>query len=364
MSQKRNVNLREYASSDAEGIVSLMNTVFKPEFTTDWWKWKYEHNPSGFWGKEGDTWVAEDNNKIVGHYAVIPYKIKYYSKTIVVAQSVDTATHPSYRGMGIFTRLAKKVYASASKRYPFVFGFPSEMAHDGFIKLGWRDLSLAPSFDKIQNYDAVVERTIGSSAYRRFGKPILKAYVNLARVSTVFSPKKTQGEDIEVEAITRFDGDINTFWEYARRDFCVVLERNEAFLNWRFSKYFGEYKIFLARAAKHGDIVGYAVLRKRADSLDIIDFVTILEHSRTAQQLIQAVLVEGKIEGADSIKCWFPKWHKNAFLFKKAGFVSFDPILHLQKKYVQPIALYDFGQGKPLPNMKEWFYTCADTDFQ
>jgi len=46
----------------------------------------------------------------VGHFAIIPERIYFNSKAATIAQSVDTAMHPEYRKMGIFSTLAKKVY--------------------------------------------------------------------------------------------------------------------------------------------------------------------------------------------------------------------------------------------------------------
>jgi GNAT superfamily N-acetyltransferase len=366
-----NVTLRKFTPADVDGIVNLMNTVFKPEeFTVDWWKWKYVNNPNGFWGEEGDIWLAEDQNKIVGYYAVIPFKMKYYSSTLAVAQSVDTATHLNYRGMGIFSRLAKNVYAAAKERYTFLFGFPSIMSHGGFIKFGWIGLSPASNYQRIYNYDVVIKETVGDKSIVRFGKPILKAYAELKRFSTVFSSRKINGGNVEVEETTRFDDDIDAFWECARRDLSVVVERTKAFLNWRFSSHFGNYRIFVARSVNEGDIVGYMVLRKRVNSLDIIDLVTLPRQGRAVLELIENALSIAKTEGVSYVSCRFPKWHENAVLLRKVGFVSMFPILppmmrsipRLRKNYPNPAILYDFGSGVQLPNDSDWFCTSADTD--
>jgi GNAT superfamily N-acetyltransferase len=362
----KDVCVRAYTPGDEKSAVELISAVFPSEFTTftvDWWTWKYKTNPNGFWGDKGDVWVAESDDKIVGYYAIIPYKIKYHQKTIIAAQSVDTATHPNYRGLGIFTRLAKKVYESAGKRYPFIFGFPSEMAHQGFIKLGWKDLCPVSWHEKILNYDHAIEKTIGGDVHQKLGKPILKAYVAFAKTSSYISKVNTIGESVKVETVTEFDNDIDSFWEKTQNDFSVIVERDKSYLNWRFSRNFGNYTILVARKINNSEIVGYMVLRKRKDTFDIVDLVTSRKQTRAAQILIQNALVEAKTEEADSINCWTPKWHENATLLKKAGFISMIPLLRMKRKYLSPMSLYDYGAAKLSNIDKDWFYTCGDTDY-
>jgi GNAT superfamily N-acetyltransferase len=138
---ERKYSIRRFLLSDVSGVVQLLNLTFKPTqpFTEEWWTWKYQKNPSGFWGEKGDIWVAESGGQIVGHYAIIPCNVKSGYETVVAGQSVDTAVHPEYRRIGIFDTLARKVYDDVRGRYSFLFGYPSDMAYQGFLKLGWTE---------------------------------------------------------------------------------------------------------------------------------------------------------------------------------------------------------------------------------
>ena len=360
MTQKKNFVLRKFDPADIDGIIGLLNQVFKPVFTMDWWKMKYELNPNGFFGKDGDIWVAESENKIVGHYAVIPEKIKFYEKVVDVAQSVDTATHPDYRGMGMFSALAKKVYSEAMNRYVFLFGFPSEMAHGGFLKLGWKDLSSVPEHTKILNYAAFTERKFKTPLYAQSGKLLLKAYSNLNHIPKILNTAK--GANNEIQEVERFPDEIDTFWKRVRTNYPIIMERTSQFLNWKFSKQFGNYQVFLARSVKEKAIIGYIVLKKTSHTIDIIDLITLPNEEKAMLQLIDVAISNGKIGGADSIRCWFPKWDKSVSTLKSKGFISPRP-LSLRNKYTPQLILYNFTPNGPVPNIKEWYYTYADTDY-
>lgn len=359
--EDRSFSVRRFKSSDVDGIIELLNTVFEPKFTLEWWKWKYQLNPNGFWGEKGDTWVAVAEDKIVGYYAIIPERIKYHSKVMKIAQSVDTATHPDYRRMGIFTTLANNVYSDARNRYSFIFGFPSEMAHNGFLRLGWRDFFSTSEYIKISDYDKFCKRKIANSLIRWSGKLSLKMLSNLSRISKTFSLGEVKGSNIEVQEIEKFSEEINVFWELARTNYKIILERTDTFLNWRFSKHFGRYQIYVGRSIPKNDIVGYIVLRKRDSTLDIIDLVTSPNEDRAMLQLVDATI--GKYEEVDLVRCWFPKWNQNAVLLHKLGFIPTNYFPRLKREYITPFILYNLTSGG-IADMKDWFYTLADTDFE
>jgi hypothetical protein len=264
--------------------------------------------------------------------------------------------------MGIFSTLAKKVYSHARERYLFLFGFPSEMAHGGFLNLGWKDQSSIPEHNKILNYDAFIERKFSNHLYAKYGKLLLKTYNHLAHISKTFSLKEIRGNSVEIQEVESFPDDISPFWERVRANYRIILERTGIFLNWRFSKHFGPYQIFIGRSVKEKTIIGYVVLRKTTNTLDIIDLITLPNEDRAMLQLIDTAINSGKIAGADSIRCWFPKWHKSVATLAKKGFISPKP-LGLKKKYVPQLIYYNLSGSKNVLNINEWYYTYADTDY-
>jgi len=92
---KKSYSTRRFVASDVNGILGLFACVYKRQFSHEWWNWKYRLNPAGFLGEKGDIWIAENaRGEIIGHWAVLPQKVKLGPTTIRAALAVDAATHP------------------------------------------------------------------------------------------------------------------------------------------------------------------------------------------------------------------------------------------------------------------------------
>jgi len=361
MNEKNNILIRKFKPSDINGIINLLNIVFDNNFTREWWKWKYELNPNGFFGEDGDIWVAEANNQIVGHYAIIPEAIKFYSKVITVAQSVDTAVHPDYRRRGIFTNLANKVYADAKNRYEFIYGFPSEMAYKGFIKLGWKDFKIE-SFNKVLNYDNVLSMKFGNKIIKWIFGLGIKMLIKINQTYKSLYKKGKKGHISEIKEIDNFPIEINSFYNEISKDYDFILERTYKYLNWRFSNKFGNYQIFIAHSIKDKEIMGYIVLHKIKHVLNIVDLVTLQGENNTMINLINRAIKIGNDENVDLIRCIYPRENKQSGLLIKLGFFSPDKILRFLKRYSVRYILYNLTDKEFISDMKNWYYTLADTD--
>jgi predicted acetyltransferase len=359
--EKSNVEIRQFDSSDIDKIITLLNEVHKADFTRDWWKWKYEHNPSGFNGSEGDICVAESEGKIVAHWAIMPEKLRFRSKTLNIAQAVDAATHPAYRRMGLFSTMMKNVFSKAKKRYRFVVGFPTNISYKGSLKYGWRSLSPLPVHIKILNYNSYFRRYYGDYISGRIRKSLYRASSQIACYSRKVFSSKTAQKRVKIERIESFGDEINTFWERVGAYYGAILERTDAFLNWRFSKKFKSYNILLARSSKD-DVVGYVVSRSTVDTVVIVDLVTLPNEGDAVSQLIDAAVAEGLTPSVDCVQLCFPRWHENEAILSRKGFTS--PVRPILKKVYFPQFIYfNLQEGQPVPSAGEWFFTYADTDF-
>ena len=367
MNKKKSFSIRRFEISDASSVIRLLELVFKHPFSPEWWNWKYRLNPAGFWGEQGDIWVAESEGEIVSYYAVIPEKIKFGSETITVAQSVDTSTHPDFRGMRLFPTLAQKVYSECRNRYRFIYGFPSEMAFKGFLRLGWKDFRIV-EFVKFLNYDRPL-RNFSSNAFVIWsGKVFLKTLRTLKYLSPSVLLKKRAGNPVEIQKVDQFPDEMDEFWKMARAENEIVLERTTAFLNWRFSKHFGNYQIYIGRSIQDGSIVGYLVLRKTGISeiqnvLNIVDLYALLGEEKLVLNFVDLAIKIAKNEGLDTVHCRIPPWHRYATILSKGGFISLDRVFRWLKLSQPRVIFYQFSKEGTIPKIQQWFHTLADTDY-
>lgn len=120
--------------------VALFEAAFGKDskLTEAYLRWQYIDNPHG-------RVIGTDaflNGELAAHYAIIPRQYRCNSQAFKAALSVNTATHPSHQGKGLFTRLANATYeAAAIEGVQFVVGAANANSVGGFTrKLGFQAL--------------------------------------------------------------------------------------------------------------------------------------------------------------------------------------------------------------------------------
>jgi GNAT superfamily N-acetyltransferase len=102
--------------------------------TAEFWQWKHERNPFG----TSPVLVAEADGRLVGLRAFMRWAWASGTQTYSTVRAVDTATHPDYRGRGIFKRLTLQLRDEmAEEGAAFVFNTPNGQSRPGYLKMGW-----------------------------------------------------------------------------------------------------------------------------------------------------------------------------------------------------------------------------------
>ncbi len=98
--------------------------------------WCYRQNPAGV-AVGRNAW---DGGRLAAHYVTVPLRAHVFGRQSRGVLSLHTATHPDYRGQGMFTRLAEATYADAAAQgYEFVVGVANASSTPGFVtKLGFQ----------------------------------------------------------------------------------------------------------------------------------------------------------------------------------------------------------------------------------
>jgi GNAT superfamily N-acetyltransferase len=136
--------VRPASSSDAEEIVALLKTCLGTSNvprTLEFWEWKHVKNPFG----NSATLVAEKEGKIIGIRVFARWLWHSGDYEIPTVRAVDTATHPDWRGAGIFSHLTSTLLAQMkSENVSFVFNTPNNISLGGYLKLGWHHVTRLP----------------------------------------------------------------------------------------------------------------------------------------------------------------------------------------------------------------------------
>lgn len=105
------------------------------KFSRNYIDWLYRCNPDG----KVVGFDARDGDRLAAHYVCIPTRAQVGGEEVRVLLSLNTATHPSYQGMGLFTKLADLTYAAGTALgFDCVYGVANANSTPGFIrKLGF-----------------------------------------------------------------------------------------------------------------------------------------------------------------------------------------------------------------------------------
>lgn len=131
--------LRAMVATDLPKLRDLFESSFGYRRDEAYDVWRFLETPCG----PAPTIVAEDGDRLAGSYTVSPTRLDIGGERVQGAQSLDTMTHPDYRGRGLFTRLASACFDRLTRDgYEVLYGFPNEASYPGFIRrLQWDHVS-------------------------------------------------------------------------------------------------------------------------------------------------------------------------------------------------------------------------------
>jgi GNAT superfamily N-acetyltransferase len=105
---------------------------------------RLEHETNPFGPSPG--WVVEDGGEVVAVRLFMRWEFVRGGRRLRAVRAVDTATHPSQQGKGLFTALAlHALEACRAEGVDFVFNTPNEQSRPGYLKMGWRQVGRLPA---------------------------------------------------------------------------------------------------------------------------------------------------------------------------------------------------------------------------
>lgn len=120
------------------GYLALLQKCFpaSAQFSLSYLDWLYRRNPDG----RAIGFDAWDGEVLAAHYRCIPTQLRVSGQLVNAMLSLNTATHPDYRGLGLFTRLAQLTYEAAHAiGISCVYGVANANSTHGFVnKLGFQ----------------------------------------------------------------------------------------------------------------------------------------------------------------------------------------------------------------------------------
>lgn len=227
-----------------KAILALRLRVFnEPSYDENRWEWQYIQNPQG----KSHINIAVDQNDatiLAGHYAVIPYRLKWKNENILAVQSLDTFTNPDYLRQGVFVELAEKNYQDClHENVEIVFGFPNQASYPGFVK----KLSFIDPFGF-----KVFKKTLRLGHFtNRFIKNKFLSQIPLA--------SKNTSHPFIIKEITKLGIELNSILDKFNNIFPFMIFKDLSYLKWRYENCPDrDYKKFAIY--NNNEILGFYVL--------------------------------------------------------------------------------------------------------
>jgi GNAT superfamily N-acetyltransferase len=143
------VEIRPYVDEDEPAVLELLRATLGEgpvgERSHDFFRWKHVANPFG----RSFMFVAELEGNVVGLRAFMRWRFHASGKVIPAVNAVDTATHPEYQRLGIFSRLTRTALEEIRREGGFVYNTPNERSLPGYLKMGWKRVGSVPIYVRV-----------------------------------------------------------------------------------------------------------------------------------------------------------------------------------------------------------------------
>jgi len=351
--------IRAFKEGDEEGILRLFKDVFGKDRTIEEWQWRFENNPAG----KSIIYVAVEDEKVIGHYAVSPAVFYIHGKEHVGMQEVDLMVSPEYtKGLkkaGVFLRLGKSLYKAVTENgIKFTFGFPNQNSSPvGSKMLGWQAVAEIPLYSLYLRANIINEKLKGNPLKKTIAVFLFRIYFFCCKLIRILILKKCTA----IERVDKFDERADTLWEDSKPHYEILTARTKEYLNWRyFSLPSKEYMVFGLHS--HDTLAGYIVLKiiraERGMYKEglIIDIFTEWDNADVAKLLLVKAIEYFERKKCDVVRVWMMLDFFYSNVLHQLGF----------KRASSKITLFINTMGEDPINEKlktsKWFLQMADSD--
>lgn len=317
--------------------------------------WQYLKNPGG--GCYSAFAVSEDGRD-AAVYSLFKVKAKFHGRLTTVCQSLDTLTDSGFRGMGLFTVLAKAINSRCDDdAVDFIYGFPNDKSGPGFFrKLGWLPMGFPPFVFHVGNLLFLASRIFGK-------RLVFKNYIGVLYHKLLSRILKGRGG-----YHVRFDVDFQAQYDDLWQSFSAALDtciwRDSVYLKWRYiDKPGADYRF--ASVWRGSELHGLAVYTQREKHKGQVGYVMDLIYREGSESAGKLVLAEALIDlsrsNADIVLAWRSPFSSVGSCYRATMFAPLP-------RFAQPIKLFfgrrprfgfaavDKGAGD------EFFISYADSD--
>jgi len=376
--------------SDESGILRLFYVVYEREMTSSYWRWQCLQNSFS----HPIVIVAETTEgEIVGHYALLPVSLWRNGQVEKGAAAILGMVDPDYQRQGMFQALIAAAEAQLDEYHiETVIGFPNEKALPVWTKyIGFKKLQGdLPIYWNVINGGAVVKDIIKVDFIAH-----LCGWFIWPLVTFLFKTRKIPGERLKIEKpssdglfrdkhttyyennrladsrsgyfqgkLTTFDHRVDALWEKIRPNVRYAINRDSAYLNWRFMDSPKKYSV---RAVGQGaEILGLIVTRTENKFNKRFGYIAELlfdpAHPEIGLQLLLYAKGDFRAEGIGMITALVLGPQGLSKVFYQAGFRCLPKIMMPHGMYFVVKDRTERRDDLALSERGNWFLSWSDHD--
>lgn len=342
-------HLSTFRGNDFYPLIELSETTYPgreishPEYL----EWEYKNNPDG----TALINVIEKSGKPVSQYIILPRSFSIKNKIYKGSLSVNTLTHPAFRGKEFFRTLAERTFNQCKDSgILFTIGFPNPVSLPVIARKKILQVTgnLPLLFLPIRPMNIIFN-------YLKARKDMSGAEIKIPLTHTGYD-KEISIFDFEKDAL-KFDSLVKEF----NRDKEIVTHRSLEFFNWRYEKIpLRHYSILKMEENKR--ITAVAVFRARnvygLRCGILIDLISVSHDPGKLVRAIRKISSESKLDIL--ISTVTP--HSDEFLLlKRAGFFN-APGIFLPRKLAFITRLHHGACPADVSDFNKWYLTFGDYD--
>jgi GNAT superfamily N-acetyltransferase len=354
-SAARTCEIRLAGPRDLASMVELLPELdgasysqrFPGQTCADFIRWKYFQNPAG----DACVGVALDGERVVSIVAGTPKRVRLGNEVVLAFELGDFITAADHRKRGLFSALINLVCDAAQQRgAALTYVRPNDVS---FPILASRLSFAEPGKIEMRRYvelSGLVERKLGvpASLLRGLGADWITRKVAIPAASG----------SIRVDAITRFESDVDRLWECTQDQFGFSLVRDSRYLNWRHVECPTPYRIW--RARRQEQMAGYLVafIPSVRSIATILDLYTHPADEEAAAALLNVAVKDMLRAGTQVVYTWRLQSGADSassrLLKRTCKFVS-KPLLHFAVRPLKGRTVQDLPAAR-------WQLTAGDFD--
>lgn len=358
MDAQKEIKIQPFSDSEYSRLLKLTHSTYKGSEIADsaYLKWEYEDNPAG----KAILEVAQAEDQLVAQYLVLPRMFSVFGATVMGSLSVNSLTHPDYRGQGLFGKLANAVYERCSKNgCQFTVGMPNPVSYPLFVsklnfanpgRIPFRILPLRPL--------SMIRKRLSGHKKKHGAEFGLKKAMQLSQFGNgrellSFSPQEDQ--DL-----------LETFIAEWEKHHPLAVKRSAAYMHWRYvSVPNRQYHLCIVR--HYGKIEALMVVRMKEvfgwSCAIIMDFLVLpgKEGIISGTGLLEFLKKSAYESGADAILCAMTAGQE-ANLLRQKGFKTVPDFLLPQKLEFILRLHKEFPNSATLKNWENWHFCFGDYD--